>query len=53
MGMQDLALVSLFQSLANLTGTKVVLTSGIPVERLDSVLPAELKAEYEKMSKQI
>lgn len=42
-GMKDLALVSRFQSLVDLTGAKLVLTSGIPIENLDSVLADEIE----------
>jgi CheY-like chemotaxis protein len=40
-GMQDLALVGRFQSLVDLSGSKVVLTTGIPIENLDSVFTPE------------
>ena len=40
-GMQDLATVSRFQSLADLANSKVVLTSGIPIETLDAVMAPE------------
>jgi predicted dinucleotide-utilizing enzyme len=42
-GMKDLALVSRFHALLDLTGAKVVLTSGIPIENLDSVLAEEIE----------
>lgn len=41
-GMKDLRLVSRFQALVDLTGTKVVLTSGIPIENLDAALADEI-----------
>jgi CheY-like chemotaxis protein len=40
-GMKDLAQVARFQSLVDLIGAKVVLTSGIPIESLDSVFHEE------------
>jgi DNA-binding NarL/FixJ family response regulator len=41
-GMLDLALVSRFQALVDLSGSEVVMTSGIPILSIDSVLPAKL-----------
>jgi hypothetical protein len=38
----DLALVSRFQALVDLSGSEVVMTSGIPILSIDSVLPAKL-----------
>jgi CheY-like chemotaxis protein len=42
-GMKDLGDVSRFQSLVDLTGAKLVLTTGIPIENLDQVLVEEIE----------